>query len=130
ALTHGELLAVLGLRERAADITVVVLGKSAAMALADGDRPLALLGRPELFHDRELLELLGQRELVWVGSADQLCGLAEKLERAGIVVRTTAIIVDHSPMLPAAARHLQELFSAPVGEGLRDDEGGWLAIAR
>jgi predicted NodU family carbamoyl transferase/ferredoxin len=130
ALVHGELLAFLGLRGRTGELTVVGLDNGASVALCDGELPLALLGRPQLFDDRQLLERLGRRELVLVGSADRLCWLAEQFERHAITPTTAAVIVDHSPMLPAAARLLQELFSAPVGEGLRDDEGGWLAIAR
>lgn len=130
ALVHGELLAFLGLRARALDITLVCLGKGPGVALRDRERPLALLGHTELFDDRELLEQLGRRELVLVGSPDQLCRLAELFESHAITPTTTVVIVDHSPMLPAAARLLQDLYSAPVGEGLRDDEGGWLAIAR
>jgi carbamoyltransferase len=130
ALGHGELLAFLGLREREEDITMVGLGRGAAVALADGERPLVMVARPEMFDDRELLEFLGGRELLLVGSADQLCGFAELFERLKIKPKVAAVIVDHSPMLPAAARYLQELFSVPVGEGLGDDEGGWLAVAR
>jgi predicted NodU family carbamoyl transferase/NAD-dependent dihydropyrimidine dehydrogenase PreA subunit len=130
ALVHGELLAFLGLRARADDITLVCLSQGSGVAMHDGDRPLALGGRSEQFDDRELLELLGRRELLLVGSPEQLRGLAELFERHAITPTTLAVIVDHAPMLPAAARLLQDTFSAPVGEGLRDDEGGWLAIAR
>lgn len=129
-LVHGELLAFLGLRARVDDITLVCLGKSAGIALVDGERLLALFGRPERFDDRELLELLGRRELLLVGASDQLLGLAELFKIHAITPTTTAVIVDHAPMLPAAARHLHDVFSAPVGEGLRDDDGGWLAISR
>jgi ferredoxin len=130
ALVHGELLAFLGLRARADDITLVGFGKGSGVVLRSGEHPLALLGPLELFHDRELLERLGRRELLLVGSPDRLLEFAELLQHHAITCTTIAVIVDHSPMLPGAARLLQDTFSAPVGEGLRDEEGGWLAIAR
>lgn len=130
-LDHGELLAGLGLRERAAGLMVVQLVKGTAGVLVDeAGRPLAMFDRVEHFDDAELLQVLAGRELVLLGAADQLWALAEILQNHGITPRCAAVIVDHAPLLPGAAKLLHESFAAVVGVVLRDElGGGYLALA-
>lgn len=130
-LLHGELLAFLGLRERESEITVICLEAAPGMVLLDpGGEPLALFADPETLADAELLARLGARSLVLAGNAEQLLALEELAQVQAVELHVLAVIVENAPVLPAAARLLHERFAAPVGEGLRAINGGWLAIAR
>jgi predicted NodU family carbamoyl transferase/ferredoxin len=131
ALTRGELLVALGLRARAGEVTVIDLAADASLALRGREGELlAACCEVEELDAPELLAALGERELILVGAADRLHRLAELFARHELEAEVRAVIADHVPLLPAAARALHERFSAPVGEGLRDEDGGWLAIAR
>ncbi|KIG15491.1 Carbamoyltransferase [Enhygromyxa salina] len=131
ALLHGELLAFLGLRPRTSQITVICLEAEPGMVMVDpAGLPLALFTDVATLADPELLALLAERSVVLAGPADRLWGLAQLLEAQAISLRTRAVVVENAPVLPAAARLLHERFAAPVGEGLRAPDGGWLAIAR
>ncbi|PRQ03222.1 carbamoyltransferase C-terminal domain-containing protein [Enhygromyxa salina] len=131
ALLHGELLAFLGMRPRASTITVICLEAAPGLALLDAEgQPLALFTDVATLADAELLALASERPVVLAGPADRLWALAQLLESRAVSLQTLAVIVENAPVLPGAARLLHERFAAPVGEGLRAPDGGWLAITR